>query len=385
MFAELRNGHTEILVEQETGSPHVTVEPIEGQAVITSVERGSDAQALGLEVGMEILAVDGLSVKEMLDRVPRWRVAFASPKMRSYAAYQALLDGPANRGVQLTLKGKEPPPRIVTLKREIVRYDWEPDEDGVVEEEKPPVRGGRTDDGLAYVRLEAFEGESLQHYFDEAMDEAHDAPGLILDLRDNYGGVLQDAFRALGRLFPRAFTIGEHCTPRRGAGDGAKCTEHRVEPHGKIYKGPIAVLIDENVYSAGELAACVLCRSGRARCFGRTTAGETDCVFKVDLPGGVARMSWAEFRPAFGPSLLGVGLAPDVAVERTLADLRAGRDAELEAAREWLLRERTDASLTAAAGSTGDPARGSRIPERSPSGRTHGNSRAKDAGPGRGR
>jgi C-terminal processing protease CtpA/Prc len=145
----------------------------------------------------------------------------------------------------------------------------------------------------------------------------------------------------LGRFFSAPLTIGEHCLPAREGEKTRDCTQHRIEPRGKVYTGPLAVIIDENVYSAGELAAYALCRSGRARCFGRTTAGETDCVFKLDLPGAVARLSWADFRPAIGPSILGNGLEPDVRVERTLEDLKAGLDPEYEMARAWLRSDRT--------------------------------------------
>jgi len=110
-------------------------------------------------------------------------------------------------------------------------------------------------------------------------------------------------------------------------------------PVARPYLGPVAVLIDEDTVSAAELLAYGLCVVGDARCFGRTTAGETDTVVFHDIPGAVVAMATSEFRPAIGESIQGVGVAPDVRAGLTLDDLREERDAVFEAARSWLESE----------------------------------------------
>ncbi len=341
MFAELQNGHTEVLVPHETGGPAIEVASVQGRAVIRRVEPGSDAQTEGLEVGMEIVEVDGRTVEQALARIPRWRVAFTSAHTRTFAAYHALLEGPVDGVVRIGVASPSGPARTVALKRTPLRYEYEADGEEEKEEDggELEIRRGAGDHDPTYVRLDGFDADGLEQRFDRAIDDEIDAPGLILDFRGNYGGILDHAFRALGRFFAEPLVIGKHCLPSPPGEETGECTVHRIAPRGKTYRGPIAVLINEDVYSAGELAAYALCRGGRARCFGRTTAGETDCVFRLDLPGAVARMSWADFRPAFGSQLLGTGLEPDVRVERTLDDVRAGRDPEFEAARRWLRRE----------------------------------------------
>jgi len=334
MFAELQNGHTEVLVPHESGSPAIDVVAVEGRAVIRRVEPGSDAESLGVAVGMEIVEVDGRAVDEALARVPRWRVAFTSAQTRAFAAYHALLEGPVGSVARIVVTGPAARRRAFALQRIPLRFDTE----GDVQESPQEELEVRRSDGRnpTYLRLDGFEGDRLEELFDRAVDDELGSPGLILDLRGNYGGVLDHAFRMLGRFYSEPLVIGKHCLPVTQGEETGECTVHRIEPRGKTYRGPIAVLINEDVYSAGELAAYALCRGGRARCFGRTTAGETDCVFRLDLPGGVARMSWADFHPAFGPPLLGAGLEPDVRVEQTVADVRAARDPEYEEARSWL-------------------------------------------------
>lgn len=345
MFAELRNGHTEVLLENDFGMPAVRVEPVEGKAIITKVERGSDADHAGIRAGTEILAVDGIPVRDALRNVPSWRVSFTSARMRSYAGFAALLDGPSRHTVGVTIRGESDRTREVRLERAPIRYEWEDEEVPSSELAASDVPSDQRK-GIAYAHVEGFEEEVVTQQFDTFLNSAIDSPGMILDLRENYGGMLDHAFHVLGRMLPEPLVIGQHCAPT-GA-DGEPCTEHRIEPRAPVYQGPIAVVIDENVYSAAELVAYSLCRSGRARCFGRATAGETDCVFRFDLPGAVARVSWADFRPAFGPPLLGEGVEPDVNIERTLADVRLGRDPALDAARAWLYEETSRATPGAA-------------------------------------
>lgn len=341
MFAELRNGHTEILVENDVGRPAVEVASVEGRAILTGIDERSDASLAGLVRGMEIVAVDGRPVERALSLVPPWRVSFASARMRDHAAYAALLEGPADEAVRIAVRASpQSPAKVVSLHRERIRYEWE--SEATAAETAPEIASdaGTSPDGIVYVHVDGFEGADAEEGFDAVVDASLDAPGMILDLRDNYGGVLDEAFRMVGRLLTAPVAIGEHCVAPRDGEPRPACTAHRIEPRGTAFQGPLAVLIDENVFSAGELAAFALCRSGRARCFGTTTAGETDCVFRLDLPGAVARLSWAGFRPAFGPPLQGTGVQPDVDVPRTVRDVREGSDPALETARRWLADQR---------------------------------------------
>jgi carboxyl-terminal processing protease len=77
----------------------------------------------------------------------------------------------------------------------------------------------------------------------------------------------------------------------------------------------------------------VLQDHGRATVIGRPTAGAVLASWFYELPdGGQLQLSREDYLAPKGRRLEGRGLEPDVAVSRTLADLRAGRDRDLEEA-----------------------------------------------------
>jgi hypothetical protein len=148
MFAELKNGHTEVLVPEELGSPTVDVDLVEGKAVVTRVEHGSDAEAAGLAAGVEILDVDGIPVAQALHRIPEWRIAFTSSQTRTMAAYHALLEGPSGSSVKIRFVDRGNEPRTITLARLPIRYDWE----APAGDWRERAEGGTPESGAEFVR-----------------------------------------------------------------------------------------------------------------------------------------------------------------------------------------------------------------------------------------
>ena len=335
-MAELRNGHTWAALDGEVVGSDVLIEPVEGRAVI--VEPGEDGERAGLEAGMVVLAVDGVPVDRMLARLPGWAVAYRAARTRRYYAYRSLLDGPPNSEAVLTVEEEAGRRREVRVHRP----ETEPAAPGELpsEEIEPEaaVDAERLPEGYGYVWLEAFEGSTFATRADEAIDGVSDLPGLVLDLRHNAGGYTDLSRGVLGKFFSRPLTVGLDCVADPERPNGMSCTDHLVEPHGKIYTGPVAVLIDEDVFSAGELAAHGLCSTGRARCFGRPTAGETDAVVELPFPGGHVGYAASDFRTVSGSSLFGRGVVPQQLVPQRLEDVRAGRDPDLSAALDWLDR-----------------------------------------------
>jgi C-terminal processing protease CtpA/Prc len=335
-MAELRNGHTWAAVDGEIVGSDVLIEPVEGRAVI--VEPGEDGERVGLEAGMVVLAVDGVPVDHVLARLPGWAVAYRAARTRRYYAYRSLLDGPPGTEAALTVEDEAGRRRDVRVRR--------PASEPATPGEPPPeeaepeaaVDVERLPEGYGYVWLEAFEGSTFASRAEEAIDAVSDLPGLVLDLRHNAGGYTDLSRGVLGKFFSRPITVGLDCVADPERPEGTSCTDHLVEPRGKIFPGPVAVLIDEDVFSAGELAAHGLCSTGRARCFGRPTAGETDAVVELPFPGGHVGYAASDFRSVSGSSLFGRGVVPQELVPQRLEDVRAGRDPDLTAALDWLDR-----------------------------------------------
>ncbi len=335
MLAVLQNGHTGVVIEMEEGGFPVSIEPVEGKAAITYVEEGSAAAQAGLEPGVVILEVDGEPVEEVLRKTPAYRNPGASRRTREYDAYQSLLDGMPGTAVTLSVATGAGVRRSVTLRRE--RLELESIHD--LDEGESPLYFGRAKSGFVFATLSGFQGSDLETKLDLLLKELEGSKGLILDLRDNSGGDIDLAMDLATRFLPERIVIGSLCSYADLSSEEAEmsCEELAVEPHTTRYAGKVAVLVNESTASAAEIEAYALCRTGRARCFGRPTAGETDTTEFTDLPGGYAQIGTGEFRPSIGPTLYGAGLDPDVLVTPKLEDYRLGLDPDRRAAREWLL------------------------------------------------
>jgi carboxyl-terminal processing protease len=110
----------------------------------------------------------------------------------------------------------------------------------------------------------------------------------------------------------------------------------RVDPHA----GPLALVVDETSGSASEVFAGGLQSVGRARVFGRTTAGAVLPAMTTRLTNGDTLLhAMGDFETATGEHLEGDGVVPDVVVPLDRAGLLAGADAALEAALDWIVKK----------------------------------------------
>ena len=179
--------------------------------------------------------------------------------------------------------------------------------------------------------------------FDEAIDTMRHADGIILDLRGNPGGLgamvmgtgghFVDENISLGTMRSRQNDLDFVTNPRRVDTSG-----QRVEP----YAGPLAILIDNGTASTSEVFAGGLQAVGRARIFGQRSMGAVLPSMMDELPNGdVLQHAFADFLiSGTGVRLEGLGVFPDEPIDVTRQALLAGRDLTLEAAVEWIVRQR---------------------------------------------
>jgi carboxyl-terminal processing protease len=103
----------------------------------------------------------------------------------------------------------------------------------------------------------------------------------------------------------------------------------------------VVVLVDRATGSAPEIFAAVLQEHGRATIVGRKTAGAVLASWYHSLPdGGELQLSREDYVTPKGRRLENNGLEPDVPVARTVADVRVGRDVDLDAALRVLAEQR---------------------------------------------
>jgi carboxyl-terminal processing protease len=240
------------------------------------------------------------------------------------------LDGPADRALELDVIDEQGKPRHVALERAqpkgtLVQFGNLP-ETRVYFESRPLA------DSAGYIRFNEFlDPASMMPKFEAALKSFAKAPGIILDLRGNPGGI---GIMAMGIA---GFFIDS---------EGQKLGEMKMRdatlrfviyPRPETYAGPLAVLIDEGSASTSEILAGGLQDLKRARIFGTRSAGAALPSDIIRLPNGDGfQYAQASYTSVSGKVLEGAGVEPDVVVEQTREALVSGRDPVIEAADAWI-------------------------------------------------
>jgi carboxyl-terminal processing protease len=158
------------------------------------------------------------------------------------------------------------------------------------------------------------------------------ATAYILDLRDNFGGLL-DAGVNTARLFLKDGMVIEQQYK------GKDVESFEVERPGALADIPLVILVNENTASAAEIIAGALKAQGRAKILGKPTYGKDTIQLVFDLQDGsslhVTSAHW--WVPGLDPMLQGNGVEPDVVVE-SAADASAP-DPVARAAADLLLEK----------------------------------------------
>jgi carboxyl-terminal processing protease len=228
--------------------------------------------------------------------------------------------GPAGTDVTLTIvrKGDDQPIEVTITRAEIVT---------------PLVESEMRSDDIAYVRLNTFGGtadQELRNALEELL--AQNPKGLILDLRYNGGGYLDQGIAVASEFLPADISV-----VFERYSDGTM-KENKSTGLGLATDIPMVVLVNEGSASAAEIVAGALQDLDRAKLVGITTYGKgsVQSVNPLSNEGSVAITS-AEWLTPNKRLIQGIGLIPDVYIELTQADFDAGLDPQLDAAVETLL------------------------------------------------
>jgi len=318
----------------DRGDTGIVVRVLENQAVVVEVFPKSPAEVLGVRPGWIVQKIDGTRVEEILDRAER---TYADAPLRELAlarAIQSRLLGPTRGKVNLALLDGRDQPVELTIpfgvpRGRSTRY-------GLL----PPVyvwSDARVlDDGAAYFRLSAFlDPPGVMPALEQHVLANLDAPGFILDLRGNQGGIsamargiagwfVRENGRYLGTVHMRDIEL-----------------RFAIAPRPQTYNGPLAILVDGMSASTSEILAAGLRDMGRARVFGVSTAAAALPSLVRQLPNGDRfQHAVASYVSFGGETLEGEGIVPDELVAVTRPALLAGRDPVLEAAQAWIRVQR---------------------------------------------
>jgi carboxyl-terminal processing protease len=262
-----------------------------GLRVLTVFE-GSPAERGGIKPGNLITGVDGRSL---------------AGKTSEQAT--TLIKGPAGTAVTLTVVDGKAPPRDVKLER--ARVDVP-----VVEAEMQESRGRK----VAHVRLAGFtsgaHGE-VREAVDELLDKG--AEGVVLDLRNNGGGLLNEAVLVSSIFIPDGTIVSTdgRARPKRIF----EATGNAIDP-----KIPVVVLVNRGSASASEIVTGALKDRDRAEVVGTRTFGKG--VFQEVRKlsnGGALDITVGEYFTPSGRNLGGGGVKQGAGIE---PDIKAQDDAK---------------------------------------------------------
>jgi len=160
---------------------------------------------------------------------------------------------------------------------------------------------------------------------------SHGAQKLILDLRDNGGGLLDAAVDVAGQFVPGVVVI-----EARRNGDERELVGSAT---GSAREIPLVILVNGNTASASEIVAGAIQDDGRGKLIGEQTYGKGSVQNILPLSDKSSlHVTVAQWLTPKRRQITGHGLTPDVIVARTPDDVAAGRDPQLAKAIEELTR-----------------------------------------------
>lgn len=312
----------------DSGTVGVDIVAVDKVLAVQRIDPNGATAKAGVHPGWIIQSVDGMAAAEFLKNAPSGlaedRQQFAQVMLDRW------LHGPTGSTVRVEFRNAEGEPVALPLLRqaaagELVEFGNLPPEHVIVEHHRLP-------DGAGYIRLNLFLDPVLvMPEIARALQDFQNAPGIVLDLRGNPGGL---GIMAMGIA---GWFVSKH-GQRLGtmlSRDGEIPFE--INPRLDAYGGRLAILVDHGSASTTEILAQGLKDSGRARIFGTRTAGAALLSEIVPLPDG-DRFQYPEanYTSMKGRVLEGNGVEPDVVATPTLAALKQGRDLPLERATAWI-------------------------------------------------
>ncbi len=328
LFAKLKGGNNR-LTEQLTNGIGIDLRILDGSAVVTRVEPGSSAARAGLRPGYVIKRADGISLDLVIEETlkhPMWQTIIR-PEMHE-VVLAGYINGEADTSVKLQYLDGKNRQRTVSVQREKLSGQMSPPI-GNLPSMFTVFESRRLPRGFGYIRFNAFVPPAMEKLC-SAIRTMHDAPGIVIDLRGNLGGLIGMIGGLAGLIDTRQISLGT--MQMRG-----NRSDFYTYPQAAPYPGVVVVLIDGATQSAAEIFASGMQENDRAVVVGERSAGNTLPSVIKELPtGALFQYGFANFRSPRGTMLEGKGVTPDVNIKMDRKALLSGRDPQLAAAVEQL-------------------------------------------------
>ncbi len=276
-------------ISGEFGGVGLEVEDEQGGIRIVTVLDGTPASKSGLQTNDTIVGIDGKATADM-----------------SIDKAVGLMHGAPGTKVTLTVtrKGSDAP-ISVTLKRDVIRVS--------------PVQQ-RAEGNIAYIKVATFNGQTGEKLAAAIASSKKaigpDLKGYVLDLRNNPGGLLDQAVEVSSELLTKGGIVS--IKGRKRSDNETFSADSTDLTNGK----PIVVLINSGTASAAEIVAGALQDDKRAIVVGSRSFGKGTVQTIVPLGGknGALRLTTARYFTPSGRSIQAKGIEPDVNVDEKIPD-----------------------------------------------------------------
>ncbi|HPM70048.1 MAG TPA: S41 family peptidase [Smithellaceae bacterium] len=273
----------EVETQGQFGGIGIEITILKDVLTVVSPIEGTPAFIAGVKPGDQIVKIDGKSTKDIT-------IMEAVKKLR----------GPKDTKVTITIMREDlSTPKDVLLTRAIIQIK--------------SVRYKIYKDGIAYVRIASFHertSDDLRKSLRDLNDKLHPMKGLVLDLRNDPGGLLLQAVEVADIFLPSGVIVST-----RGR---TRSMETRAAARNDMNEitCPLVVLVNEGTASAAEIVAGALQDNGRALVVGTQTFGKASVQTIIALEDGSAlKLTTGRYYTPNGRSIQAEGITPDIVVK----------------------------------------------------------------------
>ena len=253
--------------------------------ILTVVSPIEDTPAFnaGVKSGDQIIKIDGKSTKDIT-------IMEAVKKLR----------GPKDTKVTITIMRQNmSKPKDIVLTRAIIQIK--------------SVKSKIFEDNIGYIRIASFHertSDDLRKALREISEKLQPMKGLVLDLRNDPGGLLIQAIEVSDMFLKSGIIVST-----RGRTKNME-TKAMARSNGNEITCPIVVLVNEGTASAAEIVAGALQDNGRALIIGTQTFGKASVQTVISLEDGSAlKLTTARYYTPKGRSIQAEGIKPDIVVK----------------------------------------------------------------------
>ena len=305
------------------------LEDKKGDAVVYFLNPRGSAFAAGLKAGNIIKSINGVPTEKLIKERENLLKTYSGWSSERYLHYSALRSfdrvlqhNQAQKIVAITNNGKEKTFNLTAnMNARYINRLPVPIENIY---DSGNVSWTNLGDDIGYIYVRRIR-RGLEQGLDKALKSfGEDIKGLIIDVRGNSGGGFDTRTAYVN------FDV-----------DNVLNSSGEMKVNRPLYKGKIAVLIDQRCISAGEGWSSWFKRYKRAKFFGQTTAGASarKIIYPLDNDKYKVRIPIKGYRGFLTRLIERRGIEPDYKVDYEAKDIAKGRDTILEAAKKWLIVE----------------------------------------------